>query len=345
MQEAIQITRAPKLIPRSHSLYEQKATASEQEFLECARRFPELAGRWDSWDWEKVFWDYHLAEILFKAEPMDYLKYQFYELTHSQWGAFLTRRQYAELCATYNRVEDVAVITNKTLFTRKYAELLGRVTLTAVSENYPQFEVMCAKYKKLMIKPNAGGYGRGIRIIDTDKRDIIWREAQEHHCIFEELIEQHSLMALPHPSSINTVRLVVLITPKGQSKIFAAVFRCGRGGAIKDNDNGLFAAVNIDSGEICTPAMSHFGERFHCHPDTGYRFKGIYLPFWEKLRSRAQYLAGILPGLRIMNWDWALRADGQWILIEGNVGGGFGPCQEAAGKGLRLQVESILRSG
>lgn len=313
-----------------------------QRFERCALLFPALEGRRQEGELKTMFWNFRLAEQLCLAEPMDYFKYEFYRRDCREWRQFLTRRQFAQLSWRWNRPEDRAVFADKARFLRRFQQCLGRDTLAAVPENQGAFTLLCRKHKKLMIKPRSGGYGLGIQIVDTGNPKALWALALEGRCVLEEVVEQHGLMAVAHSRSVNTVRLAVATTPEGTPVILGAVFRCGRGRAITDNDQGLFCQVDPDRGAVCSQGMDHFGQRYACHPDTGFRFQGFQVPCWDRLYGAVCHVMAQLPQLRLITLDWALRCDGRWVLIEGNTDGGLGPCQEASGQGLAPQVQAVL---
>jgi hypothetical protein len=321
------------------------AEPDKAEFLKCLRFYPELEKRLSAFEFNLMLIDYRLAKAQCFAEPMDYLKYRFFELEREEWSEYITRRQYSELCERYNCRADEAIVKDKAKFAAKYKEYTRRKIIEAREENAAAFAELCSQCDRVAIKPARGSYGRGICMADSGCARKLWNAAVSGNCVIEAAIEQHAAMAQIHPQSVNTVRTIVAISGAGESKMIAAVFRCGRGDAVTDNNGGIFAPIDLPRGEICGCGATHFGERFCSHPDTGVRFNGIKIPCWSELVSDTEKASQVSPGLRIMNWDWALRADGRWALIEGNVGGGFGPCQEAVGRGMKRDLIAALGEG
>ena len=136
---------------------------------------------------------------------------------------------------------------------------------------------------------------------------------------------------------------MLTVAPKGlKPHVLAAALRCGIGDMITDSGEGLFAAVDVNTGLICTDGVSHIGERYVTHPDTGIRFERYRVPLFDDLVQLVVGVASADAGLRLVNWDCALDTRGHWVLLEGNVNGGIGPCQEALGRGLKHEVQEAL---
>ena len=181
-------------------------------------------------------------------------------------------------------------------------------------------------------------------MVEASDREALWECATMRPYMLEERIQQHRLMAGLYPRAVNTVRVLTVIDGSGSARIVAAALRCGRGDMVTDSGGGLFAPVDLASGRVTGNAFSHMRERFKVHPDTSVRFEGFELPDAEALWERVRQAALVQPGLVLANWDWACREDGAWILIEGNVDGGIGACQEALGRGLASELREALGS-
>lgn len=315
--------------------------ASFSEFKAYLGMFPSLADS-STETAQKMYSGLCLAERGTGAEVMDYLKYRFYDKTPAEWDEYLTRRQYAFLAGRVNSPMLCLELEDKGAFDERFSGFLGRDFVVACEGEKERFLKLCAQNERLVVKPRRGGYGRGIRIVDTDDPERLWELCSADECVVETLIVQHDDMALVHPSSVNSVRVVTALDRAGYGHVLAAALRCGRDGSITDSGNGLFAGVDLATGVVNTDGVSHFSERFACHPDSGVQFQGMHIPNWEGLVVASKAVAEENPSLRLMNWDWACRKDGAWCLIEGNFTGGLGPCQEAGDQGLARTVYEHL---
>lgn len=311
-------------------------------FLRCASWFPELAERLEA-DGDALYQDFREAARDTGAEPMDYLKYRFYEKSPAERDAFVTRAQYEGYCASFNRPFGELLLGDRSTFSAAFEPWLGRRVVTLGVGQRSAFDSLLDECGTLLLKPREGGYGSGMRLVQADEdRDAVWRAGLEDRCVAEELIRQDDAMAVFHPESVNTLRMMVARRPSGRPVLYGAVLRCGCGGAFTDNDWGVFAGVDVATGRVGTVARDHFNREFPVHPDTGVAFVGAQVPAWRQLKKRALQAAAVLDGLRLANWDWAFSATAGWCLVEGNVNGGFGPVQEVWQRGLRDELEGAL---
>ena len=276
------------------------------------------------------------------AEPIDFLKYGFFEKTPAERAEYLTRRQYSLLCKRVNDAALAGRLEDKLAFLERYKRFLGRSYVVARDGSHDAFLRLCETNGELVVKPRCDGYGRGIQIAETSQPESLWETCLEGGAIVEEKIVQHAGLAALHPSSVNCVRAVTAIGPDGNVSLIAAALRCGRGSSITDSGDGLFATIDLESGCVAGEGISHFSEHFEMHPDTGTPFRGFAIPHFDGLCSTVCAIAAEVPALRLMNWDLACREDGAWCLIEGNFAGGIGPCQEAGGAGLARAVNDAL---
>lgn len=307
------------------------------DFQGLMSKFPELKNSTQK-DSEELFMQFLKMEKSCMAEPMDFLKYQFYKMSPEQIREYVTRRQYEVLCNLYNDAHTARILKDKVLFMEHYGSFAEREFCLLSPKNWQEYLDLMERHRILLLKPRNGAYGRGIKIITPEDRRRAWEAAITQQYIAEEIIEQNKSFSTIHPESVNTVRILTVISSAKQAVVVAAAFRCGIGRSITDNGDGVFAAVDVNSGIVCTYGMTHFHEVYRQHPQSGIDFKGYKIPFWEKLVKRAKDAALLYPRLRLVNWDWTLDSEGKWVLIEGNTEGGIGPCQESLHKGLKREI-------
>lgn len=275
---------------------------------------------------------------------MDYLKYHFYELTYPQRAGYVTRSGYEELCGRYDPAKERRNITDKCRFVRIYASCMEREILTADKQDAAaEYTRMCTVFPRLVYKPGKGDYCKGIRVFSTKDRkacEDVRRIFTEEGGMIEEYICQHEALAAFHPASVNTIRSVTVISRGGAPVLLAAAIRTGHGGRVTDNADGggIFAEIDVETGIVTGNGMTHFDEKYVRHPDSGLAFAGTKIPEWEKFLAASKCAADIQPELRLCCWDWTLTQDGRWALIEGNVSGGLGLLQMAAGRGMREEL-------
>lgn len=316
--------------------------ASFDEVIKLARAFPSYREENREPDLQ-LYEIYREAERTQCAEPIDVLKYDFVGKDAKDRLEYLTRRQYEKLCRLVNDADSVMLVEDKATFAKTYRDYLGRCVLSGDDFDERAFYDLCREACLLVAKPVRGAYGKGVQFIHPPfPATELRRECKEGRILIESAIEQNEALARLHPSSVNCVRVVTAIGASGLPKVVGAVLRCGRDGSVTDSGNGLFAGIRLLDGSVVTPFRSHFGECFEAHPDTGTAARAIIVPRWGDFLRRARAAAGVLSGLRLMNWDWALDRHGRWCLIEGNTAGGLGPCQEAFGRGFAREIMAAL---
>ncbi|MFO7914464.1 MAG: sugar-transfer associated ATP-grasp domain-containing protein [Candidatus Krumholzibacteriales bacterium] len=154
--------------------------------------------------------------------------------------------------------------------------------------------------------------------------------------LLQERVEQHPEMSRLYPCSINTIRLVTVMTG-GAPQLFAASIRTGASGSTRDNwaVGGLSGGIDIETGKL-SPIFDFkpgYGGRADRHPDTGVIFGEFTVPMFDQAKKEALELHSYLYGLHSIGWDMAISPDGP-VFIEGNDNWEITPHQVVEG-GLR----------
>lgn len=96
----------------------------------------------------------------------------------------------------------------------------------------------------------------------------------------------------------------------------------GLSGSFTDNacSGGIYAAIDIEKGVICTPAVSDdFEVQYYTHPSTGVQIPGFKIPMWEDVLKMIHSCYDALPYAKYVGWDIAISIDGP-LIIEANCG-------------------------
>ena len=136
----------------------------------------------------------------------------------------------------------------------------------------------------------------------------------------EEVVRQHPVVSAIYPHSVNTVRIVTLAYPDGDTQILAALMHMGRMGLIIDSANagGIHVHIDVETGQFLNTAYSIIDNAtYTVHPDTGHPFAGVVLPFWNEIVSIAKRGAALFMQTHTIAWDIAIGEVGP-IVIEGN---------------------------
>ena len=149
-------------------------------------------------------------------------------------------------------------------------------------------------------------------------------ESKSGRIVVQARVANHkSLVGTITTGALSTVRIVTCRTPSGSTDLLPPVIRMPYGRAIVDNvaQGGLAAPVDITTGKICGPAIRKDKKlglaTVEEHPDTGIRFLGVQLPFWEDALHLAVQAHSAFPSMHFVGWDIALLPDGP-VVLEGN---------------------------
>jgi hypothetical protein len=151
-------------------------------------------------------------------------------------------------------------------------------------------EARIADYgKDLFVKPVDGAFGIDASILALGSGTQALFDGRAW--IVQPRLVQHSVLSKIYPGAINTIRIDTLVTGD-QVEFGSAILRIGLGGRVVDNGRagGLSAAVDIETGRICRPALREplfdpARTPYDRHPDTGEPILGVELPFWADLRG------------------------------------------------------------
>ena len=165
-----------------------------------------------------------------------------------------------------------------------------------------------------------GGYGlaflEGEEAVSGFKRFV---RKNNTDIVVQAVIDQHPEYSRLHPQSVNTVRLMSLLTPEGV-KVFAGAVRIGTGASRVDNlaVGGVFCGLD-GSGNLSRIGVLNDGGVVTSHPELGYSFEGIRLPYYDRAVELVERAHGIMAHCRLASWDVAIDSEGDAVLIETNL--------------------------
>ncbi|MBR6524005.1 MAG: hypothetical protein IKT39_05310 [Clostridia bacterium] len=178
----------------------------------------------------------------------------------------------------------------------------------------------------LAVKPTGGTYGIGFCKLEyKNKKYVVNGEAKtkeemisflknlRDHIIIE-YVRMHEKIASLNPTSLNTIR-VMLINENGNNPIIASSFmRIGTvASGIVDNSaqGGMFCKVDVDSGRFYDGEknIDHVVTPSPVHPDTGVPIEGT-IPHWETVKTKLIEISKYIPQLEWMGFDVAITETG-----------------------------------
>ena len=161
--------------------------------------------------------------------------------------------------------------------------------------------------------------GHGVYVIDdiTHLKNVITEI--EGDIIIQEPLKQHEELDKLNSSSVNTIRIITLLTSEG-TKVYSSILRIGITGARVDNasSGGITCGIRQD-GRLKEVAYSASGVCYKEHPTSGVKLDSIVVPNYQNAVELVKKLHLRLPHFKLVSWDIAVRDDGELVLIEMNI--------------------------
>ena len=301
-----------------------------KEFAElCACRFPIRTFDLTKHQIQSLFEDYAYLRYKFGFSMIDYFLYELYRGSELVERLYMSDRDRIRIHHQVNQTDYLHYFGDKKDFYIKFKDYMQKDCIFIESENDKSvFEEFVADKDKVVIKPRDGQRGIGVEIVSVNTEDQIqqaWNKCLQDRLLVEGVIKGSEEIQAFHELSLNTIRISTVLDPQGKAHILSATIRTGTGAHVVDNghSDGVYAAIDVDTGMISTIGYNANGDRFPVHPDSGKPFAGFVIPEWDRLKTLATKVAEIIPQMRYIGWDWVLDVDHNWLLIEGNEPGGI----------------------
>ena len=358
--EAYQIRTGREIVEAYPEIYNQWIIQDIKKKLEVrAKTRPDIAGG-------------RSIEDMFAIATYDYWMYGIdapEEFSHEQLGAtdekkrqYITFRGRFDYIYHLNKKEDMHLLRNKWHAYQLLKDAYRREVLLLESEqDFPAFEAFCRRHPTFVVKPVGLGTSIGIRKITLTAGESLQAlfnqlfaeiaAANSHYncavdkgVLVEELIEQGEEMAMLHPASVNSVRMLTINLGDGDIRLWYPYVRIGVGGHFLSAaaTGSIVAGINAGTGVVETTGFNKLGGIIDVHPDTHFTIKGIKIPRWRQLCQKAIEMSERLPTLRYIGWDFVYDKDGEWIVMEGNENAGISSSQLIHHRGLREEFEQLI---
>jgi len=209
--------------------------------------------------------------------------------------------------------------------------------------------------KKLILKPITGHAGKGIVLAKKTNDGEIMIQQKNHTIplerytlkeavVVQEFIVQDSRMAQISESSVNTIRVLTIMTIENDPVIVSTLARFSADSeAYIDNwsAGGVAIGINCQSGKLMKFAFDKEGNRYTHHPVSGVLFEGFQIPEWERVIFTAKKVQSAFPFYRLLGMDIAIAKDGIPVLIEVNASTDLILQEQASGP--LLENQEILK--
>ncbi len=271
-----------------------------------------------------ILTDLAFSIVIYGTGITDFFQYRFYRRPHRERKEFMVYRQRMWLVRNLNKREEREIFDQKPLFNRYFNAYLGRKWLDIRSASYEDFRVFTESFERFLVKPVRGSHGMGIRVEKVKEHcdlPALYQKLKGEEVLLEELIVQHEELAAFNRSSVNTVRVATLLDKAGRVNLMTANLRLGRGDFYADNfhHNGIAALLDVESGQVISPAVDKKLQQYLEHPLSKKPITGFTVPCWEGVLALVREAAPVVPTVRYVGWDVAVGKDGRARLIEGNA--------------------------
>ena len=155
--------------------------------------------------------------------------------------------------------------------------------------------------------------------------------------LFQRVLKPSPVVSEWVGEKLTGVRMVVMLGEDG-AEITHVVWKIIVGSNFADNawrEGNLIADIDPGTGEVRRVVRGSGVEMevLTKHPDTGQMLVGRYLPDWAHVRNVVLEGSRIFPKIHLQGWDVAFCDTGP-VIVEANLGTGFGLMQMASGKGF-----------
>lgn len=182
-----------------------------------------------------------------------------------------------------------------------------------------ELDALLSKEPEIVVKKAMGSEGgKGVYFLKGDALASVEGKILDD-IVIQKPMAQHEAMAAINASSVNTIRIISLLSESGV-KIYSAILRMGISGARVDNaSSGGITCGITDDGKLKKYAYKVSGQRFDKHMDSGLVFEGYEIPGFHKCMEAVPKLHVQIPRFRLISWDFAVDPAGEPVLIEANL--------------------------
>jgi len=265
----------------------------------------------------------------------------FHEFYYEKTGKFYTNYlpddlYYTKIDMYYNDWENARILDNKCLYSKLFPNV-NQPEIFAYRMGgfwYDSSMTMLSKEKiiektkeeqELFIKiATQSQGGKGVFYIKSDKKSLGEQlveiaEANTEDLVIQKVIKQHPELAKLNKSSVNTVRIISLLTEQGV-KIYSAILRMGVDGSKVDNasSGGITCGIK-ENGQLRDTAYFVSGKKYSEHPTSKAKFSDITVPEFQKMCNLVKNIHPLIPHSKLASWDLAIDENENIILIEVNM--------------------------
>lgn len=297
--------------------------------------------------WLSVLMDMIWCNLRYGAmDSRDYLLFEFDKKSALERNSFFTKRRYFKLIKHFNKEVFLRLVDKNEMYI-EYSNFIKRRWML-INQETSEKDVLnfVCQYDNLLIKPMSAEQGQGVSIINCKDKDSLKNAIalkDKKPFILEELLHNCKEMNIINPSSLNTLRVFVIV-PYGKDPVVISVsLRCGCGKSVVDNwgAGGICYPVDIESGIIYTYGRDKKGNTYIFHPGSHVQMVGMRIPFYKDAINCAIQCTKHNKDVIYTGVDLALTPTGP-ELVELNFPGGHDILQAIDQKGKNKLMQSII---
>ena len=293
-----------------------------------------------------VFCDIVYSGFKYGSTAQEYENLRFYERTKQNRATFITSYYNLQNYGLLNNREDREIFRDKVKFNTTFSDFISREWILIDQKEPEVIEDFLERHTSIIIKPRYGDSGKDIAFFDSEAdANVTLEEIAKKYSGFlaEEILVNHNDIKVLNPSSLNTIRIITIVTKRDVEFLYAGI-RIGAPNSRVDNISmgGKVAAIDLNTGAIKSGFLSKTTSEVQFKIDD---YTGKIIPCWGELLSFVKRAARTVPGVRYVAWDVAITPKGP-ALIEGNHSSGNTITQASIdidSPGLRPRLEEILK--
>lgn len=273
-----------------------------------------------------LFFDILWCALRYGAGHHDYVMFAFYNMDGKHRDTYVTRLRNKKIIVAVNDPQAADDFDEKSRFYQRFSKFLGREFLLPSCMTQEELAAFMENREVLFAKPDVGESGKGIeRLEKKDFRDIsqLYAYIQEKNFgVIEEELRQHPQLTRLYPGSVNSMRVVTLLTGEKsapQAHCVYAVQKIGGGGRFVDNleNGGMFCPVDLETGKLSGVGHTSALTTLERHPITGVELIGYSIPFVREAVELCLEAALVEPRMGLIGWDVCITEKGP-VIVEGN---------------------------
>lgn len=281
--------------------------------------------------WTREYAEAQLDETMERTgcNAEEYREYRFWNLDHATQESFFLMSHTDAIRNRFNVDLNLSrLIADKSEANIHFAKYIDRKWCMNRELSFDKFQETFEGCTKLFYKPMSSCGGRGAQPFDIDESNIqdVYNEIMElPEGVVEEFVVQHPRLTEMSPRILNTVRLTSISSNEPIDKegnhfaIPYAMLKMGGATGYVDNlrEGGVGAAIDLESGRLCTDAVDVNLKTYTHHPVSGVKIKGFEVPFFAEAKQMIQRIVEENNMKGYLGWDVAITNRGP-MLIEIN---------------------------